>query len=90
MQVGGDGREGAVPGGCTQLVSGDPPLSQHQPRCFSRLEFQISFSLWPLITPRGGGGWAREGGGGSLERQGESGGGTVDSKATPSPCCCQK
>lgn len=46
--------------GGAQLVSGDPSLSQHQRCCFSRLEFQISFPLWPLITPRGGGGWARE------------------------------
>lgn len=27
---GGDEREGAAPGGGAQLVSGDPPLSQHQ------------------------------------------------------------
>lgn len=55
----GDRREGAAPGmGGAQLVSGEPSLSA--PRCFSRFEFHVSFSLWLLLTPRGGGGWARE------------------------------
>lgn len=73
--------------GGAQLVSGDPSflIRASAPPCFSRLEFQISFSLWPLITPRVGGGWASGGGGGGLEGHG----GEWLPRRHPLPCRAQ-
>lgn len=73
---GGDEGDRAAAGWGPQLVSGDPFLSGSSASCFSRLKFQISFSLWPLVAPRGGG---REGWGAVR------GVGRVDSKETPPP-----